>query len=227
VATTSSEPTDANTGLGGRGPIAGNGHVVVEAEADPSTSGLEVHAGSMSFTTLGDVDTVVRTKGAEAGAFTPGQTDGWEALFALRAAPGDENVSVELRNIDLTAGAATAIAIACDPSNVRDDTGAQLTDGDYATPEPHSAANSAVEVSTDVDQFPDANGKVAATAGDPGGYQIGYDQTRDSGVGSSAATRSGRIRAKHGILDGDTCVVVAKPQDLTDIFVHYVVGQDW
>ena len=227
IATTSAEPTDANTGLGGRGPIAGNGHTVIEAEADASTSDLEVHAGSLSVTTLGDVDNVVRAKGAEAGPFTPDQTGDWEALFALRVAPGDHNVSVEVRNIDLTAGAATAVAIACGPFNVRDDTGAQLTDADFDPPGPQSAANSAVEVSTDVDQFPDADGTVTDIAADPGGYQISYDQSRDSGVGASAGTRSGEIRAKHGILDGDICVVVAKPQDISDIYTHYVVGQDW
>ena len=227
VATTSAEPSDANTGLGGRGPIAANGHIAVKVAADPSTSDLEVHAGSMSFTTLGDVDSVVRAKGAEAGPYSPGQTGDWAALFALRAVPNDHNVSVELRNIDLTAGAATAVAIACDPSNVRDDTGSQLTDADFAAPESHSGANSAVEVSTAVDQFPAADGTVTDLATDPGGYQIGYDQTRESGVGASAGTRSGEIRAKHGILDGDICVVVAKPHDVTDIYAHYVVGQDW
>ena len=227
VATVSAEPSDANTGLGGRGPIAGNGHVVIEVAADANTSDLEVHTGSMSFTTLGDVDSVVRAKGAEAGPFTPDQTGDWEALFALRRRPGDHNVSVELRNIDLTAGAATAVAIACDPANVRNSSGAALTDADFAPPESHSGANSAVEVSTKVDQFPDAGGKVVATAGDPGGYQIGYDQTRESGVGASAGTRSGEIRAKHGILDGDICVVAAMPHDITDIYAHYVVGQDW
>jgi len=227
IATTSSEPTDANTGLGGRGPIAANGHAVVEVAADPSTSDLEVHAGSMSFVTLGDVDSVVRTKGSEAGPFAPDQTGAWEALFALRRRPADHNVSVELRNIDLTAGAATVVAIACDPTNVRDGTGAQLTDADFATPESHSAANSAVEVSTAVEQFPDAGGSVTDTAGDPGGYQIAYDQTRESGLGSSAGVRSGEIRAKHGILDGDTCVVVAKPQESKDIYAHWAVGQDW
>jgi hypothetical protein len=227
IATTSAEPTDANTGLGGRGPIAGNGHTVIEVEADASTSDLEVHAGSLSFTTLGDVDSVVRAKGAEAGAFTPNQTGDWEALFALRVAPRDHNVSVELRNIDLTAGAATAVAIACDPANVRDDTGAQLTDADFATPESQSPANSAVEMSTAVDQFPAVDGTVTDVATNPGGYQIAYDQTRESGVGASAGTRSGEIRAKHGILDGDICVIVAKPQDISDIYTHYVVGQDW
>jgi len=227
IATTSSEPSDANTGLGGRGPIAANGHVVVEVAADANTSDLEVHAGSMSFTTLGDVDSVVRAKGAEAGPFSPLQTGDWEALFALRARPGDENVSVELRNIDLTAGAATAVAIACDPENVRDDTGAVLTDADFAAPASHSAANSAVEVSTDVEQFPDATGSVTDIATNPGGYQVGYDQTREAGPGTSAGTRSGTIRAKHGILDGDVCVVVAMPTELTDIYTHYVVGQDW
>ena len=227
VATTSAEPSDADTGLGGRGPIAANGHIAIEVAADASTSDLEVHAGSMSFTTLGDVDSVVRAKGAEAGPFTPAQTGDWEALFALRRRPADHNVSVELRNIDLTAGAATAVAIACDPVNVRDDTGSQLTDADFVAPESHSAANSAVEVSTDVDQFPAADGTVTDVAADPGGYQIGYDQTRESGVGASAGTRSGEIRAKHGILDGDTCVVAAMPHDITDIYAHYVVGQDW
>jgi len=227
IATTSSEPSDANTGLGGRGPIAANGHVVVEVAADASTSDLEVHAGSMSFTTLGDVDSVVRAKGSEAGPFSPGQTGEWEALLALRRRPADHNVSVELRNIDLTAGAATVVAIACDPSNVRDDTGAALTDADFAAPESHSGANSAVEVSTDVEQFPAADGSVTNVAGDPGGYQIAYDQTRESGVGSSAGIRSGEIRAKHGILDGDICVVAAKPQDISDIYAHWVVGQDW
>jgi hypothetical protein len=170
---------------------------------------------------------VVRTKGSEAGPFTPAQTGDWEALFALRVTSEDDNVSVELRNIDLTAGAATVVALACDPSNVLDDTGSQLTDADFATPESHSASNSAVEVSTAVDQFPAVDGTVGATASNPGGYQIAYDQTRESGVGSSAGTRSGDIRAKHGILDGDICVVVAKPQDISDIYAHWVVGQDW
>ena len=145
----------------------------------------------------------------------------------LPVAPRDHNVSVELRNIDLTAGAATAVAIACDPTNVRDDTGAALTDADFATPESQSPANSAVEMSTAVDQFPAVDGSVTDVATNPGGYQIAYDQTRESGVGASAGTRSGEIRAKHGILDGDICVIVAKPQDISDIYTHYVVGQDW
>jgi hypothetical protein len=226
IATTSAEPSDANAGLGGRGPIAGNGYVVIEVEADASTSDLEVHAGSLSFTTLGDVDSVVRTKGSEAGPFSPSQTGDWEALFAVRVAPGDENVSVELRNIDLTAGAATVVALAFDPRKVRDGTGSQLTDADFETPESQSAANSVVEVSTAVDQFPAADGTITDIATNPGGYQIGYDQTRES-VGSSGGTRSGQIRAKHGILDGDICVFVAKPSDLSDIYAHWVARQAW
>jgi hypothetical protein len=224
IATTSAEPTDANTGLGGRGPISGNGHVVIEVEADASTSDLEVHAGSLSFITLGDVDSVVRTKASESGPFTPAQTGEWEALFAVRIAPADHNVSVELRNIDLTAGAATVVALACDPANVRDDTGSQLTDADFVTPEAQSAANSAVEVSTDVDQFPAADGSVTNVATNPGGYQINYSQTRES---ARSGTRSGDVQAKHRILDGDTCVFVVSPTDLSDIYAHWVVDQYW
>jgi hypothetical protein len=226
IATTSAEPTDANTGLGGRGPISGNGHVVVEVEADANTSDLEAHTGSMSFTTLGDVDNVVRGKGAEAGAFAPTQTGSWEALFALRAAPEDENVSVQLRDISPTAGSATTVAMACDPVNVLDGAGSQLTDADFAPPESQSPSNSAVEISTEVDQFPAVNGTVGATTDNPGGYQIGFGSTRDRGRGTSAS-RSGTTRSKHGILDGDICVVIAKPNDLTDIYAYYAADQDW
>lgn len=228
--------SDGNSGPGGRGPISGNGHIVYEIEADSSTSGLELYAGSMSFTTLGDVAASVKAKGAETPALSVTQTTEWEPLgIAFRVDPGRPFVNVDFRGIELTQGSGELMIIGCDSSNVLDSNGDELTDSDFATtarpsgrPLSHNALNSVLQVSDTetVAQIPDDSGTPSTTAINPGGYQLAWDSVRASGQGSKTQQRSGDLEEKHGILDGDLAVPVIKADSTDDVRFSYPVEMD-
>ena len=234
IAQTSVEPGDANAGRGGRGPIAGNGQIVVQVEADSSTTGLEVDVGSFSYSTLGDVSTVYKGKGAEKVGLAVTQTGSWEPLFALRADPGRPNVSLQLKDLEITAGEGKALAILCDPSNVLKPDGSggttTLVDSDFDPPEEHSRANSVVEVTdgSTVTQIPDNTGSPGTTVADPGGYQGMFATSRTSGTGSKTRSETAGPDDKHGVLDGDYLVFIAKPSASdTGYAISYPTEQDW
>lgn len=229
----STESGDANAGTGGRGPISGNGHMVVEIEADASTTGLEAIVGSCSFTTLGGVGASVKAKGAETAPYTPSQTGSWEPVFAMRVDPNRPNVTTEIRGMDLTAGEGKLMAIACDPSNVLKADGSggttTLADSDFSRPEEHSDQNSVLQVTdiSTVTQFPDNTGATQTTTANPGGYQLAFDTSRTSGEGNTQRQASANLQEKHGILDGDYAVAIVKPETTgTDMHVAYTVEMD-
>jgi hypothetical protein len=236
LATTSVQAGDANAGTGGRGPISGNGHIVAEVEADSATSGLELVVGSSSFTTLGGVSASVKAKGAETPTLSVSQTTDWEPLgIAMRVDPNRPNVSVQFREIEITAGSGKVMVIACDSSNVLDSGGNELTDSDFTTtdrpdgrPEEHSHPNSALQVTGTgvVAEIPGADGTTGTTQANAGGYQLAFDTTRSVGQGSKSTTRSGDLEEKHGILDGDLAVPVAKPATTDSVRLYYTTEFD-
>lgn len=233
LTTTSTQPGDSNAGPGGRGPISGNGRVFVQVQADASTTGLEAYAGSSSFTTLGSAGASLKAPGAETPALTVSQTTAWEPLgIAFRVDPDRPNVAAQFRSIGITQGTGQVMIIACDPSNVLNGSDATLSDSDFTTtdrpegrPFQHSGQNSVLQRSDTgvVAKFPDKTGSPVTTATNPGGYQLAYQSSRQSGSRNSPQ-RSAGTNEKHGILDGDLAVPIAKPNDSsTDMrFVHLV-----
>lgn len=234
VTTVTTEPGDANAGTGGRGPLSGNGQIVYHVETDAETTDLEVYVGSSSYTTLGGATGVIKDKGAEAYPLTISASGTWTPLFAIRVNPDRTLVNTDLQNITVTAGSGKALAVACDPSNVRDADGNQLTDADFATPPEMSDRNSPVEVSpaagihtgNEVAQFPDTNGDLVTSTDNPGGYQLQFDTTRQTGSGNNASTRSGDLEQKHGILGGDYAVVLAYADTTDDYGIAYNMEMD-
>lgn len=236
LGTITTQADTQNAGPGGRGPIAGNGHIVARVEADADTTDLELYAGSMSFTTLGDVAASVKAKAAETPALSVTQTTEWEPLgIAFRVDPDRALVNTQIESIELTAGEGEAMMIACDPSNVLDGNGDPLTDDDFTTaerpngrPVQHSGQNSVLQVTDPgtVEQFPDNTGTPTTTAANPGGYQLAWDSYRTTGQGSNQSQRAADLEEKHGILDGDVVVPIALPTTTDDMRIAYPTEMD-
>jgi hypothetical protein len=234
LGTVTTEPGDANAGDGGRGPLSGNGQIVYHVETAPETTGLEVYVGSSSYTTLGGNSGVIKDKGAEAYPLIVPQSGAWVPLFAIRVKDGRDLVNTDLQNLTVTAGSGKALTVACAPSNVLDTDGNELTDDDFATPPEMSERNSAIEVSpeagnhtgSEVAQFPDADGNPVTATQNPGGYQLQFDTSRQTGSGNNSSTRSGDLEQKHGILGGDYAVVLAYAQNTDDYGIAYNIEMD-
>lgn len=205
------EPGDSGAGGGGRGPISGTGRIIVELEADSSTSGLEAYVGSTSFKTLGNPTDLLLGKGFEEVGLSVASTGTYEPLFAVRKKPGFPNINIGVNEIALTDGPNGKLnVVACDPSNVLDGTGSELTDSDFSTPNDVSPNLIPIEVTdgATVNEFPDSSGTTVTSANDPGGYQLVMDISRATGTGSNTLERNASFAEDKSIADGEYAVVL-------------------
>jgi hypothetical protein len=213
-----------------RGPETGNLPIRLEITADSGTSDLELLAGSAAQVNLGTTVPISREKTAEFTA-NIGTTDTWVPLYAIRVDPNRQIVNTQLVDTDVVEFSADAdvrvMPIAASPSNVADGTGSALTDGDFSTPAEHTAANSVVEATSAVGEFPDSTGAVVTSAGAPGGYQLGFASAHTSGTGSKTQVESGAGTQKRGIRRDDYCVFLGYADATGDVSVEYITEQDW
>lgn len=205
----------------GKGPESGNKHLRLQVHAGSGTSGFEVELGSVGLKTLGDVDGLVRPKDF---AFTTASHSGggtFEPLAAFRVAPSRELVNVQFTTIDPVSGPTGKISVhAVSPEK----TDAGETSG-WTTPPENSEANSALQYTTDVSTFPDSTGSVVSSAANPGGYQIGFGDTR-SGGGNRPNESADRTQ-KRGLPDADIGVLLAETSTSGAYDVVIANEQDW
>lgn len=209
---------------GGKGPISGNQRLVFGVQAGPNTDNLELLTGSSDCIIKGNARAIIRDK---AGALT-GQYDNltqgnFEAIAALRVDPSKKNINIQMTSFNVVeTGVATDVqllAISAEPIRT-DATG-------FDTPIEHSSNDSALQVTTNVNEFPDSSGVQTTDASTPGGYQLGYASQYASGQGSNERiSETGRVR-KRNIYNGDHVVVLAKAEDATDITFEYSTEQQW
>lgn len=214
----------------GRGPGVGNLPIHFEITADANTTGLTLEAGSAAQVNLGKTTQLTRTKTAPQTA-TINTADTYVPLFALRNDDHHKITNVQLTDVAIREfdGNAdiTVIAIACDPSNVLDANGNELTDADYSAPPELSEYNNVIQASTAVERFPDSTGTPVTSADDPGGYQTGHDSLYTGGGNTITESVGVTGQAKRGIYPRDVHVFVAKAGGTGDITVEYRLEQDW
>jgi len=218
-------PEIARSDMGGdRGPETGNLNLYYSIEADASTTGLTLNAGSTAQVNLGTTVPFLRQKTQSFDA-TVDNADTWEPIYAFRVDPDREIVNVQVVNLDITAVSDTGadvktMVMAFDQSKT-DASG-------FATPPEHSATNSVIEEAGSVSTFPDSTGTVGTTADNPGGYQLAFSSVYSSGTGVNAVTRTGSRTRKRPIFNGDIGVVLAYSDTAAvDVSGEIVTEQDW
>jgi len=214
-----------------RGPLKGNQRLRYSIKAGSGAGSIELEAGSAAMKTLGAGDTIVREKTHEFAA-TPSATGAWEPIHAMRIAPGQNIVNIQIKNTDIVAfddgEDVTATIQLFDASNVADSNGDPLTNADFSTPPAHSEKNSALEVSNAVAQVADETGVLQPSMQSPGGYQVGYSSWYTVGTGTKTQRSSGGRTRKRQLPDGDIGVVLINATATTaDVVGEIITEQDW
>lgn len=229
--TQTTEPDDSNAGAGGRGPLSGSGQIVVEVEADSSTTGLECYVGSTSYKTLGEPTDQLFGRGYEETGLSVGSASTYEPLFAFRKNPNFSNTTLAVPKVTLTDGPNGKVQIrAMDSSNVLDSSGNELSDSDFSAPNDVSSNVVPIETTdgSTVNQFADESGSTTTSADAPGGYQIGIDITRASKNAGIELERSAQSQESKGLHDGDLGVVVGNMESTSSsikVFVDSDIDQ--
>lgn len=209
---------------GGKGPISGNHRLVFGVQAGPNTDNLELLTGSSDCIIKGNARAIIRDKaGALTAQYDNLTANNFEAIAALRVDPERDNTNVQLTGLNVVeTGVATDVqllAISAEPS--RTDATA------FDTPIEHSSVNSVLEVTTNVNEFPDDTGVQTTDASNPGGYQLGYASQYASGLGSNERiSQTGRVR-KRNVYNGDEVIFLAKAEESTSITFEYNTEQQW
>jgi len=218
-------PVITKTDMGGdRGPETGNLNLYFSIEADASTTGLTLNAGSAAQVNLGTTVPFLRQK-TQSFEATIANADTWEPIYAFRVDPDREIVNVQVVNLDIvdvsdTGADVKAMVMSFDQSKT-DASG-------YGTPAEHSAKNSVIEEASSVSTFPDSTGTEVSTASNPGGYQLAYSSVYSSGAGANTVTRTGSRTRKRPLFNGDIGVVLAYSDTASvDVTAEVVTEQDW
>jgi hypothetical protein len=213
-----------------RGSKTGNLPIHFSVTADANTTDLILEAGSAALVNLGTTTALTRNKIATE-TFTVSSKNTWVPQFALRIDPDNPNVNIQLSDVAIveqnTQSDVRLSAQACDPSNVLDSGGNELTSSDYSTPEILSDTNQAMQISTAVEQFPDSTGSTVTSTGTPGGWQVGYDALFTAQGNNTADQAAGNIASKRPVYSRDTIVFLANAGGTGEVSVNYRTEQDW
>lgn len=213
-----------------RGPKRGNLPLRYEIQADSTTSGLQLNAGSCALVNLGTTVPINRLKTA---VFTDtiDTTGSWVPLRAFRVKPGDDVVRVEVPDVGIGKYSVSAdvelLLNAFDPSKVLDSGGNELVDGDFSIPNDLSDENSAIETATAVEQVADSSGTTSTSVSDPGGWQLGRSELFDDSGNSSSSKTTTRSIVKRQLLPRDIMVVLGKSGSTGDVSYQIDFEQDW
>ena len=232
LGTTTVDADTDGAGTGGRGPISGNGHLVVEVEADGATTDLELLCGSFGVVTKGRVDSIVRQTTDEMAGLSVGTAGEFQPLFGLRVnRDAHPNVTAQLIDIDITAGPEGKVTgVLCHPSKVLDGSGAQLSASDFSAPEavPGSATALQVTDGATIAEFPDDTGTTVTSTTNPGGRSLMAFGSKRSTTGSAGSTYSSALTVKNSILADSILVLLAKPATTAeDYAVSFSATEEW
>jgi len=210
-----------------RGPEEANLPICFEVEADPSTTGLELYAGSTAQVILGATNNLIRSTSNEKNDVTlTGSNGTWEPIHALRIEPNaSPNVQLESPNIlQHTKDAKVQMkAIAVDPSKT-DASG-------FGEPDLVRSVDTAVQTTDNVSQIPNASGtQIDPTSStDPGGFEIQYNSIRPAaGDFSQGVIQNDAAVSKSVIPPNDVIVFIARSPDHNGkIDFGYTLSEDW
>jgi len=212
---------------GGRGPETGNLNLWQGIQADASTTGLELDAGSMGAITLGTPTALTRAKPQFTEVTLAGAADTWEPFYAIRVAPSKSPVNAQFTTLDILNYAANAtvelLVVSVDPSKT-DASG-------WSDPDYHHPSNSALQSTTSVSEVPNTSGTQTdlGSGEKPGGHTIAAAVDVDGGIASgTAGTANATRQEKKAIPDSDHVVFLARSGtvDSTLSFV-WDINQNW
>ena len=226
-------PFIGNTSVdNGRGPESGNHRIVIAIQRGASSSAITLEAGSVGVKVLGDTDAIKRSKIGES-SYTFSTTGEWVPIFAVRVKDSYKLVNTSLVDLNIVewggSGDVEILVKNCDPSLVLDSGGNALEDSDYSTDELMTEVNTAVEVTTNVDQAPDSSGTSQASiaTGPLGGYTVGYASFNQQGGGQNTVRTQNALQVKRIIPDGDVAVFWGRAENSSEVKFQYVTEQDW
>jgi hypothetical protein len=213
-----------------KGPARGNLPLLFEITAGSGTTDLTLSVGSVAAALSGDTERVVRAKNYRE-TFTVNTTGTYVPVATFRKDPEMELIRTEYTDTNIPkftgSGDVFGLLLACSKEKVLDANGEQLTDSDFATPNEFSPVNSAVEVTTNVDQFPDNSGTPTTSTTNPGGYQLGLATRYTSGSGGKITSTGAGIDAKRVLADGDYAVLVVRATATGDLDYETTIEQDF
>lgn len=194
---------------GDRSTETGNLNLWQEIQADASTTGLELHVGSMGMITLGSPTTLTREKPQPKQITVSGTNNAWEPIYAIRVDPDNDNVNAQFSQLDILSYGANddleLVAVSFDASKT-DASG-------WGVPDYHHASNSVLQSTTSISQVPDTSGtqKDLGTSDKFGGHTIASAIDIDGGNVSGTTGTSNRNRQeKKAILASDHVVFLAR-----------------
>jgi hypothetical protein len=184
----------------------------------------------MAAILLSQTERITRAKNYRE-TFSIGTTGAYVPVVAFRKQPARELIRVEFTDTNVPkftgSGDIFALLLACDKRNVLDANGNELQDSDFTNPNELNPLNSAVEVSTNVDQFPDNNGTPVTSTTNPGGYQLGLGTRYTSGSGGKITSTGAGIDAKRVLADSDYAVLAVRATATGDFDYETTIEQDF
>lgn len=217
-----------------KGPASANQRVEFAIQRASDSSPITLEIGSVGVETLGDVGVIKRQKVSTHNhtfSSTAVNNDEWEPILAIRNNPDNPNVYNELLEIFITEWDGTddcrLVAKAHHQSKVYKSGDVELEDSDFSPPSLHNEFNSAIQVSTAVTKAADNTGSIVATTENPGGYQIGFTQTRSTGSGNNRETTRTKRQIKRSIHNGDIIVIWGNADSTDNLDYEIVIEQDW
>lgn len=221
-----------NAELGSVAPEAGQGsryslgHITMRVHREPGTPELVATAGSTGYSVQGDVTATGRTKGAVVDGLTHSGGGEWEPLAAFRFRDGYETVPCDVARLLPLSGPEGEIGIiSVAPS---------LTDAGESSGWVNRGSATAIEFTTDVSTFPDANGSVVSSvprveAGGPGygGFQVALGNTQVSGAGGNTQITGTDQVSFSPLYPDDVAVVIGYATSSGDFRGRLDISQEW
>lgn len=185
-----------------RGPAVGNGRVTFDVQAG-GASDLEVEVGSMGFRNLGQVVPKTRAKGFRISS-SAGTAGAYVPIAAFRVDPNDFLVTTDLLSIEPLSiqGDTDFLTIAVDSSKT-DATG-------FDFPAETNGLSSSIQSTTNVTTLPDETGTVVTSTATPGGYQINFATSEQTGTGQNTSSVSTVRERRRRLHDTDVALLLAK-----------------
>ena len=210
-----------------RGPEEANLPICFEVEASGSTTGLELHAGSVAQVILGATKNLIRSTSNEKNRVQlTGNNDTWEPLHALRIKP-NASANVQLENPNLlqyTKDAKVQMkAISVDPSKT-DASG-------FGKPNLIRSVDTAVQTTDSVSEIPNDSGTQVDpdSSTNPGGFEVQYNSIRPTAQDfSQGVIQNDAAVSKSPIPPGDVIVFIARSPDHSGyVDFAYTLSEDW
>jgi len=224
-------PTIGTTSVDdGRGPTVGNLPPYFEIQADSSTSGLQLNAGSVSMATL-DSTTPLTRDGQIFERETISTTGEWVPHRAFRVGPDRDTVNVQVEAMSVretgTGEDVFVLLQSFASSKALDSNDNELSDGNFTAPPERQEQSTAIQENGNVAKIADGGGTVTTSTTDPGGYQIAGAAIH-AGSGEDASQQTvPRGKVKRPLWPDEIGVILIKSSSTGDLAYDITFEEDW